>query len=104
MLSFFKAGFKLHLYVAFQSREQAIGLDLIESLQKVNEARGLNNFKATVRLSQTDETPKLPRWTPEYIERELTPLSGEIQKIWVCGPPVLNEMFDKTLGELLPKL
>ena len=33
---FYKTGFKLHLYVAFQNREQSIGLDLIEALEQVN--------------------------------------------------------------------
>ena len=102
-MKFFQPGFKLHLYAAFQSREQAIGLDLIEALQQVNQLLGLNNFKATVRLSQTDG-PKLPRWTPEYIESELMPYQGQMQKVWVCGPPVMNEMFDKALGNLSEKL
>lgn len=36
MANFFQPGFKLHLYAAFASREQAIGLELIEALQFVN--------------------------------------------------------------------
>ena len=69
----------------------------------VNQVLGLDNFKATIRLSQTNG-PKMPRWTPNYIEEELTPHAGQIQKVWVCGPPVMNEMFDKALGGLLSKL
>ena len=41
-------------------------MELIEALVKLNEKLGKDNFKATVRLSETDG-PKLPRWTPEYI-------------------------------------
>ena len=66
-MGFYQPGFKLHLYAAFQSREHAIGLELIEALEQVNQKLGLDNFKATVRLSQTSG-PKLPRWTPEYID------------------------------------
>lgn len=45
MQTFYKLpGFKFHLYVAFQNREQSIGLDLIEALQKVNQVRQLDNF------------------------------------------------------------
>jgi len=76
-------------------------LDLIEALVDLNKALGLDNFEATVRLSQTDG-PKLPRWTPGYIESELSGKS--LQKVWVCGPPAVNEMFDKTLGDLKDKL
>jgi hypothetical protein len=66
-MKFYQPGFKFHLYVSFQSRKMAIGLELIEALVKVNEKLGLDNFTATVRLSETDG-PKLPRWTPDYIE------------------------------------
>lgn len=63
----------------------------------------MSNFKAIVRLSITDG-PKLPRWTPHYIESELLPLAGKMRRVWVCGPPAINEMFDKTLELLGPKL
>ena len=48
--------------------------------------------------------PKLPRWSPQYIEEELVPLAGTIKRIWVCGPPAVNEMFDKTLAGLTTHL
>ena len=83
MRDFFKPGFKLHLYVAFQNRAQAIGLDLIEALEQVNRNLGLDNFKVTVRLSETDGGPKMPRWTPDFIEKELVPMAGQIKKICV---------------------
>ena len=67
----------------------------------LEKALGLDNFKDTVRLSQTDGL-KLLRWTPDYIESELSGKS--LQKVWVCGPPAVNEMFDKTLGDLKDKL
>ena len=63
----------------------------------------MNNFRAVVRLSVTDG-PKLPRWSPQYIEEELVPLAGTIKRIWVCGPPAVNEMFDKTLAGLTTHL
>ena len=105
MRNFYQSGFKLHLYVAFQNREQSIGLDLIEALQQVNQARGYNNFALTVRLSEPDAgQAKMPRWTDDFIDKELTPLAGQMKKIWVCGPPVMNELFDKTLEKIASKL
>ena len=71
---------------------------------QVNEKLGIDNFKLTVRLSEPDFGPKLPRWTPDYIEKELAEHAGKIKKVWVCGPPALNETFDRTLGQLLAKL
>lgn len=64
MSSFYSSGFKLRLYASFASRDQAIGLDLIEALIAVNKALGLDNFEAVVRLSKTsDGSDPLPRWT-----------------------------------------
>lgn len=75
MANLYQSGFSFHLYVSFQDRDQAIGLEVIEKLEQVNQKLGLSNFKAVVRLSVTDG-PKLPRWTPAYVESELKPLAG----------------------------
>lgn len=90
--------------MAFQDRESAIGLDVIEALEGVNEKLGLNNFKAIVRLSNSDALFKPPRWTPQYIEEQLTPLKDTLSRVWVCGPPSLNETFDKTLEAIGPMI
>ena len=100
MSSFYGSGFKLRLYCAFADRDQAIGLDLIEALQKVNETLGLDNFEATIRLSKTsDGSAPLPRWDASFIERELSDKKGgDIQRVWVVGPPAMNQLFDQTLN------
>ena len=51
-MKYFEPGFKLHLFVAFRNREQAIGLEIIEALQAVNKKLGKDNFKLTLRLSE----------------------------------------------------
>lgn len=74
-MAIYEPNFVFHLYCSFADRESAIGLQVIEALEKVNNKLGLSNFKATVRLSKTDGT-KLPRWSPSYINDELSPLAG----------------------------
>ena len=86
MEQFYDKDFKLHLFVAFQSKDQSIGLELIEALERVNKVLGVDNFQAYVRFSET-EGPKMPRWTPGFVESALEMYSGEIKKVWVCGPP-----------------
>jgi len=74
---------------------------LIEALEQVNKKLGLDNFKAIVRLSKPPaDAPKLPRWNPLYIEEQLTPYAGRLERVWVVGPPAVNEMFDKTLEKI----
>lgn len=107
--------FQFHLYVAFLDGDSTIGLELCETLERVNaklakleegQLKGLKDqFKLTIRLSCdifAKEKPK--RWDHNYIEHELTPLAGQIRKIWVCGPPIMNQTFDKALGKLKEKL
>ena len=63
------------------------------------------NFKLTIRLSEDIYAKKKPpRWDEKYIDAELTPHAGKIQKVWVCGPPILNQTFDMALEKFKEKL
>jgi NAD(P)H-flavin reductase len=59
----------------------------------------LENFNLTVRFSdeKTAAGEKPPRWDNDYIKSQIDLMSkaGEIKKIYVCGPPIMNETFDK---------
>jgi predicted ferric reductase len=40
----------------------------------------------------------IPKWDESFIEKRLLKYSSEdLKKIWVCGPPQMNESFDKAL-------
>ena len=100
-----KEDFEFHLYVAFTDADQTIGLELCEALERINVKFHYKNFKLTVRLSEDIYAKKKPpRWNEEFIEGELTPHAGKMQKVWVCGPPILNQTFDIALGKLKQKL
>ena len=71
----------------------------------MNRKLQIENFHLTVRLSEGNKYRKKPqRWDEDYIEKELMPYSGKINKIWVCGPPMLNQSFDIALDKLKTKL
>ena len=54
-----------------------------------------------MRLS-TDKSQK--RWDGKYIDQQLQELNCvDVKKIWVCGPSMMNETFDKSLKSLCPK-
>ena len=98
----FGKDFKLTLYFAVAKESEAIGLKLCRELERVCEKTGINNFELKMRLSDAKE--KQPRWERAFIEKELTPLAGSINKIYVCGAPAMNEVFDRALEDLCPKL
>ena len=50
-----------------------------------------------------DAKPKDPRWDKAFIKQTLETYEPEgISKIWVCGPPLLEEQFDMALSQLAP--
>lgn len=43
--------------------------------------------------------PKPPRWDQSYFEKEITRQSDAgAKKLWICGPPMMQENFDKAAG------
>lgn len=92
--------FKFVFFVSFQKKEESIGLDLCEGLKLLNSKLGKASFELNVRFSNESKS----RWDSEFIEKELTKHMGKISKVWVCGPPKMNEDFDKVLEKLAPQL
>ena len=42
------------------------------------------------------------KWDRENLYKELGKFNmQEVQKIWVCGPPEMNETFDRALTKLI---
>ena len=78
--------FQLHLYVSFKNQDEAIGLDICEKLRDLSP-----NFKLTVRWGGSGAL----RWGHSYLEQELSAVDGELKRIWVCGPPSMNQAFDR---------
>ena len=86
-------GFKLKLYVSFRDRNEAIGLDMLEALESYCKRNSADNFELIVRISNES---KGGRWNDAWIDQQLADHSSKtVKKIWVCGPPVMNETFDR---------
>jgi NAD(P)H-flavin reductase len=66
---------------------------------ELNKTKGLHNYFLHVRMS--DKSTK--RWDASAITDMLKEVelesNGEIAKVYVCGPPPMNELFDKELLE-----
>jgi len=43
------------------------------------------------------------RWDYEFLDKQLEMYNDNLKKIWVCGPPRMNEDFDKGLEKLSKK-
>lgn len=88
--------FKFIFYASFPSKEEGIALDMCEGLGALCKQHSIANFEFHLRLSNQSKE----RWNNDFIEKSLKPHSGNLKKVWVCGPPKMNEDFDKCLGKL----
>ena len=70
-------------------------MELLLALESFCKAKGLRNFELYQRFSKEKINPA--RWDDSFIERELARDAHEIKKVLVCGPPVMNETFDRAL-------
>lgn len=89
--------FKLKVYVSNLTRKSCIGLDLLEALQQYCRKTGLTNFELVLRISNEG---KAPRWDGNFIAEQLSGFKEAPKKVWVCGPPVMSETFDRKFAEI----
>lgn len=89
-------GFRFILYVSFPKQEEAIAFDMCQGLQELCQKKNIKNFEFHPRFSNQSKE----RWDQTFIENCLNQYSSEnLKKIWVCGPPSMNETFDRYLTE-----
>ena len=85
------------MYVSFPKRADSIALELFEALADFCNRQGRNNFDLYVRLSGEGQNPQ--RWDEKFVHDQMGKFNvDEIRKIWVCGPPVMNETFDRAFS------
>lgn len=101
--NFFGPNFKLTLYFAAGSRDEAIGIELLEKFQQVCAHLKIEHmFSLKMRLGDSKE--KGPRWDADFLEKELSPLKGNVNKVIVCGSPLMNEIFDRAFEDKMKEL
>ena len=86
--------FKFVFYVSFPNRKESVAMELIEGCHNLAKKRGLQNFELVCRFSNESKE----RWNDAYIERQLEIHQHQgISRVWVCGPPIMNEQFERAL-------
>ena len=59
----------------------------------------MKTFTLHPRLSKERINPA--RWDEKWIEKTLRSYkASDVERMWVCGPPVMNETFDRTLMDM----
>ena len=89
--------FKLILHSSFASKSEAIGLELIDALAHLcnSQDKYKHLFEHHSRIAYDDSMQKLPRWDCNFSLNKHVYESA--RKIWVCGPPLMLEYFDRAV-------
>ena len=59
----------------------------------------MKTFQLIPRLSKEKINPA--RWDEMWVESTLRKYdASQVKRMWVCGPPMMNELFDRTLMDM----
>jgi len=91
--------FNLVFYVAYRSREDSMGLDLIEACERLMEHKQGQIKAKFIKIDRSNKGPGNGRWDARFIEEAVKSISADdqIKRMWVCGPPAMGQLFDQTL-------
>jgi NAD(P)H-flavin reductase len=86
--------FRFILFCSFPKKEEAIGFEMCQLLNDLCQSQGMNNFQFVSRFSNISKE----RWDTAFLEKRLQEYDSQnLGRLWVCGPPSMNELFDKYL-------
>ena len=97
------ANFTFELHTSFASEVEALGLELVDILVALCEKYDLQHlFVHHCRISKVKpgekvREPKGKRMDENAYREEFEKMeaSGTVEKIYVCGPPIMQEHFDR---------
>lgn len=99
--------FKFIFFVSFPSRRDAIGLDLLENLNKLVKKSDKSNQFFELKLRLTNEEAEFNgRWDTAFLDATLSEYweiqsklddKHALKKIWACGPPPMSFEFEERM-------
>jgi len=103
--------FQFDLHTSFASEEEAMGLELLDLLVDLCEKYGYKNlFTHYSRISKVKKDAKLRQPQGKRMDEaaykeefERFEKGGQVEKAYVCGPPVMQEHFDRAQDALINK-
>ena len=98
----FGDNFKVTLYAAFANPKEFLGSDIILPLYKLCKENDLPFFNMTIRYSRSDELdyPTTNERFNDSFCSSCLKQNENIEKIFICGPPIMNKDIPKHFGNL----
>lgn len=96
--------FSFELHTSFSSVDDGIGLEMIELLELLCHRYNMSHlFVHHSRISAQNKYAKSIEDTFRIKFEEFERSEENIQKVWVCGPPIMQEHFDRALDAVPDK-
>ena len=96
-------GFEISLHVFFTKRNEATGLEILESITKVQEKAGKDlGIKINITFTREGGSRLNKEKAMEIIKKENA--ESKLAKIFVCGPPPQNIMFNEMSQDIQKEL
>lgn len=87
--------FKLELHTSFFDLNEGIALELIEALQGIDPDKKVFEHFGQFQMTPDGQRAPMVLWDEGYYTRVFQELVAS--KIWVCGPPIMQEGFDRAV-------
>ena len=88
--------FKFTFYFTYFNEDQSQGLRMLKALDALCKSKGNTHFELRLR----DSSAKSARWDQKFLAANLP---ATCEKLWICGTPVMNEVFEHAFHNLAPK-
>ena len=94
---------KFIIYAYFPTRSESIGIDFLEKVENLHKKYGKGEkFKVNVIFTR-EEDEKLSDEELLQLLQDHKYTDERINKLWICGPPPMNQQFNKLSGEIKEK-
>ena len=95
--------FELVMYATAPRRSESIGIELCEGAARIFEKMGdnLRSFRF-IPIFSREAGERLNETSIDRIVGA-NARDGRLKKVWVCGPPKMNETFERELESIAPK-
>lgn len=96
--------FSFELHTSFGTADDSIGLEMIELLANLCQKYNMSHlFTHHSRISDQNKGIKHTEETFKRQFEEYERSAERIKKVWVCGPPLMQEHFDRALYSMPDK-
>ncbi|CAI2386100.1 unnamed protein product [Moneuplotes crassus] len=92
------------IYAYFQTRQDCIGIEMVEKIEKLYQKYNKGEFFKLNLILTSEGGQKLDNDDIIELLQDYSMVGGGLNKLLVCGPPTMNNLFQKLTGKIIEKV